>query len=332
MAKETHKATNHTTKSIHSDSLDIINTIASIDNRHSTPNSIPPAQLWIGSGTGLLDNLHAYLCEIFCPQANAQIAHTKDSQANSPDHAQAKSPAYAQANSQTACLICATCTQIQTHEHYAIKWFAPEKSYTLETIEDLFSTIRYQLEPGEKSFFILQNAEFLSPTCANSLLKSMEEPPLGYHFILLCARPDLILPTIKSRCTFINHSTPHTVSQHTHADLFQFFSENSLTGPKDPSAFLKAIDHSKINERESIELLDALLAHWTAAYCNALKEDQSMQDTNNSQNPHSARKNTQNTKHAKHVITALERAIMHPPMPGSSKLFWKNLFLQTTIQ
>ncbi len=38
------------------------------------------------------------------------------------------------------------------------------------------------------------------PGSANALLKTLEEPRKGVHFILLAERPDRLLPTIRSRC------------------------------------------------------------------------------------------------------------------------------------
>ena len=38
------------------------------------------------------------------------------------------------------------------------------------------------------------------PESANALLKTLEEPRRGVHFVLLAERPDRLLPTIRSRC------------------------------------------------------------------------------------------------------------------------------------
>ena len=38
------------------------------------------------------------------------------------------------------------------------------------------------------------------PESANAILKTLEEPRAGVHFILLSERPDRLLPTIRSRC------------------------------------------------------------------------------------------------------------------------------------
>ncbi len=43
-------------------------------------------------------------------------------------------------------------------------------------------------------------ADALNPAAANALLKTLEEPPPGVHFLLGAHRLDAVLPTIRSRC------------------------------------------------------------------------------------------------------------------------------------
>ncbi len=52
---------------------------------------------------------------------------------------------------------------------------------------------------GKARVFIVRRAEELSISAANSLLKTLEEPGQGTHFILLVSRPARLLPTIQSR-------------------------------------------------------------------------------------------------------------------------------------
>jgi DNA polymerase-3 subunit delta' len=47
--------------------------------------------------------------------------------------------------------------------------------------------------------FIIKAADELKPEAANALLKTLEEPPRGTHFILVTARPSKLLTTIRSR-------------------------------------------------------------------------------------------------------------------------------------
>ncbi len=236
--------------------------------------AIAPAYLWIGAQEQLIHKTKNYLRSILCAAAG--------------------------------CLRCIVCRQVDYEQHHAIMWLAPEKEqYTLEQIEVIHRTIAYRLDDGEHFFFILSKADNLSALCANNLLKSIEEPPVGYHFILLAEQIDAILPTIRSRCqTEIMHGSS-TLSQH---NLLAFF--NTANG-NNALTFLKELETSKIGERESIQLLDTLLAAWITQAKDAV--------TNNNINAY---------KQASVYIELLKKAYVKPPMPGSSKLFWRNLFLQ----
>lgn len=239
-----------------------------------TINHLPPAQLWIGEHTNLVQRAQTYLQKIFCVKNN--------------------------------CGTCITCTQIAQQQHHAVMWLYPEKQYTREQLDTIFGTIAFALSPGQRYFFVLQKADFLTPICANSLLKPIEEPPPGYHFLLLAQRTEQILPTIRSRC--VTSSFIAQTKNGPHADLFDFFTSSQFS---DPSAFLKQLDQSKINERESVELLDELLNYWMKQYKKAVKE-----------------KHKQKQDKVEKTFAVLKQAAEQPPMPGSSKIFWKNLFLQ----
>lgn len=57
----------------------------------------------------------------------------------------------------------------------------------------------YPPHEGRARVFIVRRAEELSVSAANSILKTLEEPRQGTHFILISARPDRLLNTIRSR-------------------------------------------------------------------------------------------------------------------------------------
>lgn len=235
---------------------------------------IPPAELWIGSHDALIDEAHQYLQKFFCAHGG--------------------------------CGTCTTCLQIRQQQHHGSIWIAPEKGYTLESLTVIFETMAFALQPDQHIFFVIQKADYLTTACANSLLKSLEEPKAGYHFLLLAHRADALLPTIKSRCiikTFTSHSVDPAYEQ-----LFALLSSSTH---RDPTVFLKAIDASKINERESSELLDSLLSYWIKIYSGAVNKG-----------------DKEGKKKALAHIEVLKAALSEPPMPGSSKLFWKNLFIQ----
>jgi len=51
--------------------------------------------------------------------------------------------------------------------------------------------------------FIIDDAEKMNDAAANALLKTLEEPPETTYIILIAARPDSLLSTIRSRCQTI---------------------------------------------------------------------------------------------------------------------------------
>lgn len=56
---------------------------------------------------------------------------------------------------------------------------------------------------GRGKVFVVLEADLLSIAAQNSLLKTLEEPPAGVTIILVCRRPEQLLPTTRSRCSLI---------------------------------------------------------------------------------------------------------------------------------
>ncbi len=236
--------------------------------------SIPPAQLWLGAHEALLEKTVEFLQKTFC---------TRD-----------------------ACATCTTCRKIREQQFHAAVWLYPEKSYTLDYIKTMLQPMSFALPEKQHFFFILQKADFLTTACANSLLKSVEEPPTGYHFIFLAQRQEHILPTIRSRC--ITTSFYSAEQQLSLSPLFNLF---TLTTSYTPADFLKLLGTLKITERETIEIIDGLLQHWLKKYNQSLVDD-----------------NAREKELAGKMVGVMKEALKMPPMPGGSKLFWKNLFLK----
>ncbi len=229
---------------------------------------LPPAQLFIGPNNVTLKKAQDLLQKTLCPN--------------------------------NGCQNCLACRQILDQQHHCILWLEPKKNYTREILEPIFKQISFSLEPEQSYFFVFQKAERLTQSCSNSLLKSVEEPPPGYHFLFLTERLQQILPTIQSRCT-ANSFYESTENQE--YPLTQTFKNAVVCAP---TVFLKLIGQCNPSEQETVEQLDVLLAHW-------LEKNKTSGTTN---------------KTAQKNIAILKKALENPPMPGSSKLFWKNLYLQ----
>lgn len=237
-------------------------------------NATIPAHLWIGSNEATHAAITTFLQKKVC--ANNGCGH------------------------------CISCTQINARQHHALLWIEPEKGYTLADLDDLFRIISFSLAQDEHFYFVLAKADQLNSACANSLLKSIEEPPHGYHFLLAAERKHLVLPTIRSRC--IEHLVTAQANALKHEALYRFFLAYKSC---DPLEFNKALEQSSITEQESIELLDNLITHWGECYKEALLNGE---------------KNHAKKAHA--FLRFLEKFVVLPPGPGSSKLFWRTVFLQ----
>ena len=59
--------------------------------------------------------------------------------------------------------------------------------------------IGYRPHEGRARVFIVRDADELTVSAANALLKTLEEPGPSTHFVLLTSRPNRLLDTIRSR-------------------------------------------------------------------------------------------------------------------------------------
>lgn len=259
-----------------------------------------PASLFIGSGQELLENSITLLQKIFC----SSVIHG-DPSASSGVNVLPVRRSLGEGWIEP-CSVCVQCRKVQEQQHESVLWLMPEKQYAVEDLKVIFSTIAFALEENQHYFFVIQKADLLTTACANALLKSLEEPPAGYHFILLAQRLEFILPTIKSRCLIQTIGTG--TGQPAHASLLPFF---TTTAFQDPLAFSKELEAANLNEWDSLTLLDELLVHWANVY-----------------KKHIVAHNAAGQEQALRMMDHLKKAMLQPPMPGSSKLFWKNLFLQ----
>lgn len=203
------------------------------------------------------------------------------------------------------CQTCLTCQKITTGQHHLVRWIKPEKTtYTLDQISRIRHELSFALDEHDSFFFIVDAADYLSPACANSLLKSLEEPPRGYHFILCAERRALVLPTIVSRC--VVHEVGG-VFVGPCQELVNMFS-SSRTMPL--HQFALEFDRLAVTEQQAASILDALIQAWRQAYAQSLdREDQDL---------------------ARRAVCLLElfgHAYQRLPMPGGSKLFWRSLYL-----
>jgi len=104
------------------------------------------------------------------------------------------------------CDSCPNCIRILSYNHPDIQFIEklPGRLFiNIDQIRDIQYNAGVTPIMGLKKAFIIKEAENLNPSASNCLLKILEEPPKTSIIILTSTNPNLLLPTIKSRCVEI---------------------------------------------------------------------------------------------------------------------------------
>lgn len=114
------------------------------------------------------------------------------------------------------CGDCVPCRKIARNEHADVRTILREsqdpsvkKDYKsqfikIEQTRAMSEQAQFRPYEGRRRVFILDEAEWLQHQAANSLLKTLEEPPDTSLIILITAKPFALLDTIRSRCLLLS--------------------------------------------------------------------------------------------------------------------------------
>lgn len=83
-----------------------------------------------------------------------------------------------------------------------------KKVISIEETRSAIESLSIGSHRGGNRVILIYPLETLRSDSANTLLKSLEEPPANTVFILLADRVDLVLPTIRSRCRLLTAPRP----------------------------------------------------------------------------------------------------------------------------
>jgi DNA polymerase III subunit delta' len=109
-------------------------------------------------------------------------------------------------------------TRVEHGSHPDLTWVAPSGAHEMlrrDVDEAVVAAAAHTPFEARWRVFVLERADTMNDETANSLLKTLEEPPAYVVLLLLTDRPTQVLPTIASRCQPVRFDalTPEAVAQ-----------------------------------------------------------------------------------------------------------------------
>ncbi len=102
------------------------------------------------------------------------------------------------------CGVCPSCRKYSSGNHPDFKVISPEKNtIRINTIREMNRSLAYPPYESFQRVILLEDIHVMRQEAANSLLKTLEEPPEDNLFILTAELSKEVLPTIISRCQVV---------------------------------------------------------------------------------------------------------------------------------
>lgn len=105
------------------------------------------------------------------------------------------------ANGTSACGECPACIKLENGTHADVQIVERDGAFVkIDAIRAASRGLSLRPVEGTRKILVVHEADRMNPAAQNALLKTLEEPPGAAHIFLLTDRPQLLLPTVLSRC------------------------------------------------------------------------------------------------------------------------------------
>lgn len=174
------------------------------------------------------------------------------------------------------CGQCPACKQILAGTHPDIDYIAKPEEKSSIPIELLIGSdekrmreglcFRISLKPfsGKRKIAIIDDADYLFAEAANSLLKTLEEPPPRSVLILLSTSEQRQLPTIRSRCQVVRFQPLEA------NDVAEILIEQELTSDRAAAQQAAALAEGSVSA--AVRLLESELSDFRAELLQSLAQ------------------------------------------------------------
>jgi len=103
-----------------------------------------------------------------------------------------------------SCEECSSCRKFLSHNHPDYVVESPEKgSIKIESVRRLCKSLSYPPYESQRRVVVIEDVHTMRQEAANSLLKTLEEPPADNILILTAEASRTVLATISSRCQLV---------------------------------------------------------------------------------------------------------------------------------
>ena len=101
-----------------------------------------------------------------------------------------------------SCGTCPTCRRIAAQRFSELIVLAPDEggAIKIDAVRTMLGRVEFRPFEGRRRVVVIDQADQLMAPAQNALLKTLEEPSRSTCFVLVTARPDVLLPTVRSRC------------------------------------------------------------------------------------------------------------------------------------
>ena len=105
------------------------------------------------------------------------------------------------------CGVCPACKRFLAGSHPDVKTLRPEKkTIGVDEVRDLIDALALRTYEGGRHIVLIEQADKLTPSAQNALLKTLESPSGDAMFFLITDAPGALLSTIVSRCQTVRFS------------------------------------------------------------------------------------------------------------------------------
>jgi DNA polymerase-3 subunit delta' len=164
-----------------------------------------------------------------------------------------------------ACGACLPCRKVAAREHADVQTISPDGAFIkIGQMRDVSHEAQFRPFEGRRRVYIIDEADRMREEAANSILKTLEEPPASTVIVLITSKPYALLETIRSRCQMLSFAplTADELESHLKAKYKRPLEETRLLARLARGSIGRAleIDLGEYREKRRImmELVEAL--------------------------------------------------------------------------